>query len=136
MIWLASLTTAILAALAAIHALWTFEVWWPIREERRLVATVVGFGEATRMPGAIPCGLVAIFLTFLVVLIWLPQVWLRDWGLFLAALVFVIRGGLAYLPQWRRLTPQEPFARYDRRVYGPLCLGLGISLLILRGWTG
>ena len=136
MILLAVVLSGVLIALAVVHGLWTFEVWWPIRDERRLVAAVVGFAEARRMPGAIPCGLVSIFLGFLALLIWLPQVWLRDWGLLVAACVLAVRGAMAYLPQWRRLTPQEPFATNDVRYFGPLCLCLGLGLWVMRGWAG
>lgn len=131
MFWLALTVSLIFAALAALHAAWAFEVWWPIREERKLVAAVVGFQEATRMPGAIPCGLVVAVMLTMITLIWLPDSLLRDIGMGLAAGTLLIRGGLAYVPQWRRLTTQTPFARNDVWFYGPLCLTLGVAMLIL-----
>ena len=41
------------------------------------------------------------------------------------------------MPAWRRRLPEEPFATYDQRYYGPLCLALaaGFATLILGGST-
>ena len=136
MMTLALITTVVLAALAVMHALWVFEIWVPIRDERQLVASVVGFAEARRMPGAIPCAAVASSLTLVVALIWMPVSGVRDIGLVIAPLILASRGAMAYVPWWRRLTPQQPFARNDQRFYGPLCLVLSAALLILRGWGG
>ena len=135
MMILALITSLVLGVLAVLHALWAFEMWWPIRDERRLVAAVVGFGEATRMPGAIPCGIVVLALTLILGMIWMPGGSLRSFGLGVAVIIMAVRGVLAYVPQWRRLTPQQPFARNDRLFYGPLCLVLALSLFVLIGWT-
>ena len=45
------------------------------------------------------------------------------------------RGMAAYLAPWRRLTPKQPFATFDRTIYGPLCLAFGIGFvgLLARG---
>jgi len=135
MMVLALITSVVLGGLALLHILWAFEIWWPIREERRLVSAVVGFGEATRMPGAIPCGMVTLALSLILVLVWIPEGLIRNLGLVVAAVVMALRGGMAYLPHWRKLTPQQPFARNDRLFYGPLCLVLALSLVVLRGWS-
>jgi hypothetical protein len=40
----------VLAAIAAIHALWAFGLRWPARNERDLVAFVIGATGRTQMP--------------------------------------------------------------------------------------
>lgn len=56
---LQTLIMIVLALVAVVHALWGIGYWFPIRDERKLVRTVVGAMDATRMPGAIPCAMVA-----------------------------------------------------------------------------
>jgi hypothetical protein len=48
-----------------------------------------------------------------------------------AATVFLIRGLLPWRPGWRKVFVQEPFATYDRRYYGPLCLVLSLGFVLL-----
>jgi hypothetical protein len=45
--------------------------------------------------------------------------------------VFLVRGGLGYTAWWAVRTPTEPFRRFDRKTYSPLCLILGAGFLIL-----
>jgi Protein of unknown function (DUF3995) len=123
--------SVITLALAGVHILWAIGFWWPIRIEELLVRTVVGYRGATRMPGPIPCGLVAVALIFAANFPWFPHGALRTSGLWLCAAVFLIRGGLAYMPFWRAMTPQKPFSTLDRTRYGPLCLLLGAGYLTL-----
>jgi hypothetical protein len=127
----AILLSLVLGALALLHLLWAIGLWWPVADERRLVATVVGIAGAERMPGPIPCALVVVAMLSAITWIWLPDGTLRQVGLVLAATVLIIRGFLPWRPVWRRLTPQEPFATLDRRVYGPLCLALGAGFAAL-----
>ena len=136
MILLALIMTAVLLALAALHALWGIGFWWPIRDERRLVSAVIGVTNATRMPGPIPCALVAVALLFAAALLWFPPGLIRQLGLGVAAVAFMTRGFMAFRPIWARLTAQEPFRSNDRRYYGPLCLALsaGFILLFLKGF--
>ena len=122
---------ATFAVLAAIHAAWAFGIWFPWRDEAVLVRAVIGGRGVTRMPGPIPCGLVAAALGALAFSLMLPSGWLVDVIQAVAAVVLVGRGLITYLPQWRLLTPQEPFATYDRRFYGPLAIGLGLGLAIV-----
>ena len=49
----------------------------------------------------------------------------------LAALIFVVRGVVGYVPVWRRTMSGEPFATLDVRYYSPLCLAIGVSFGIL-----
>lgn len=133
MMILAIALSCVLLVIAAIHMLWGFGYWFPIKDEGALVRAVVGVRNVDRMPGPIPCGLVTAAILVVLVALWLPPHTLRTVILIIAALVFGLRGGIAYLRFWRKMTPQEPFATYDRRFYGPLCLGIGLLLIILLG---
>jgi predicted anti-sigma-YlaC factor YlaD len=128
------LLSLILLAIAAIHILWAIGFWWPIGDEARLSATVVGAAGITRMPGAVPCALVAVALITAAWWPWYAPNAIRTPGLILLALVFAGRGAVAYTRFWRRLTPQEPFATLDQRAYGPLCL-LIAALFALTAWS-
>jgi hypothetical protein len=132
---LALILGAGLLVIAAVHLLWALGIWFPYRDEERLVRTVVGLRGEARMPGPIPCALVVAGLTVAAGLPWIAAGPIRQAGLVLAATVFAIRGIVPYRPFWRRLTPQEPFATLDRRVYGPLCLGIALGFAIL-AWEG
>jgi hypothetical protein len=133
MTFLALLMTAVLLSLAGLHVLWGIGLWWPIRDERALVAAVVGVRGAERMPGPIPCALVAVALLAAAQWLWLPQGALRQAGLIIAATVFLIRGLVPWRPFWRTLTPQQPFSRLDRQFYSPLCTALGAGFA-LQAW--
>lgn len=132
---IATVLTVLLLALAGLHILWGVGFWWPIRDERRLVATVVGFTASERMPGPIPCALVATGLIFAAAWPWFPPGPIRQAGLAIAMTVFLIRAVLPWRPGWRRMTRQEPFATLDRRHYGPLCgiIGAGFAVLLIEG---
>lgn len=132
---LALILGAGLLVIAAMHLLWALGIWFPYRDEERLVRTVVGLKGETRMPGPIPCALVVAALIVAAGLPWIAGGPIRQAGLVLAATVFAIRGILPYRPFWRTLTPQEPFATLDRTVYGPLCLGFAVGFAIL-AWEG
>ena len=49
----------------------------------------------------------------------------------LIGLVFLGRGIAGFTPWWRRLAPEQPFARLDLRYYSPLCLLIGLGFAIL-----
>jgi hypothetical protein len=123
------LLTALLALIALVHALWGFGIWVPIRDEEQLARTVLGAKGVTRMPGAIPCFLVVAGLFVLMAALWMPHMLLARIILWGAFGVFAIRGALAYTKIWRRMTPEQPFATYDKKYYGPLCLLLAAGLL-------
>lgn len=128
---LAFATSALLLPAAALHLLWALGFWIPIRNEAQLARAVVGARGITRMPGAVPCALVAVALFFAALLphlSWFPY---RHLLLSSFAMVFLLRGAAAYLPIWRAMVPEQPFATLDTRLYGPLCLIIGASLLIL-----
>lgn len=128
---LSILLAAALLSLALLHILWGIGFWFPIREERALVRAAVGFKGVTRMPGPIPCSLVAVALIWAAAMPFVAPGWFRDLGLWVAFAVFLIRGLLAFGRGWRRIAPQEPFATYDRRYYGPLCLLISAGFLAI-----
>ena len=86
------------------------------------------------MPGFLPSAAVAAALVAvagLVVLSGMTAMPLARLALLAASAVFLGRGIAPWIPAWRRLTPQQPFARLDRRLYGPLCLLIGAGLLLI-----
>jgi len=130
MTWLAVLISALLFVPAALHLLWAIGAWVPIREEAALARATVGAPGISKMPGPIPCALVFVALSFAAALPHLTTFPLRTLLLPAIAAVFLLRGIAAYLPAWRKLVPEEPFATLDQRYYGPLCLVLGASFLL------
>lgn len=127
----------VLCAGGLLHAVWAFGIWWPARNEDQLVAAVVGVRDAERMPGAVPCLLVAAGLLAAAALPWLPHHgvfgrWSGSVAGVLAA-IFAIRAVLVLLPAWRRATAHEPFATLDRRFYAPLSLLLALAFWVLSG---
>ena len=131
---LALILSAVLLALAGLHILWAIGFWFPIRDEAALVKAVIGGRSVDRMPGPIPCALVAVALIWAAWSPWWGESLLRQASVGLFALVFLVRGALAYTSFWRRLTPQEPFTTLDRTRYGPLCLAIGLGFVVL--WLG
>ncbi|MCO4847882.1 MAG: DUF3995 domain-containing protein [Yoonia sp.] len=131
MTWLELILCIVLAAIAILHTAWAIGLWVPIRDEARLVHAVVGAQGATRMPGPIPCALVASGLVVVILSIIAGPSVVRTVILIAAGVVLSLRGSLAWIPFWRRMTPVEPFATLDRRVYGPLCLMLGVGILVV-----
>lgn len=135
---IASLIFIPLLAVAMVHTLWAFGSKWPAGEEKALARTVVGAPNIERMPPRPLTFFVA--LAILCMGIWalamsdpLPNNLLTAGGA-LIALIFLLRGGAAYTPQWRALTPEEPFASFDKKVYGPLCLWVGFGFAFLTIW--
>ena len=117
----------VLVCIAALHVLWGIGYWTPIKDETALARAVVGFAGIDRMPGAVPCAMVAVALLGAVMCLWWPPgVW-RSLAVGAIGAVFFARGTAAFTPIWRKLAPMEPFATLDRRFYGPLCLLLGFG---------
>jgi len=136
---LAALVFVVLSAIALMHALWGVGLRWPARDERTLVALVIGATGRSRMPSLPQCLLAAaaIFAAGLVALALAGLLLVRTPGILLvpagvaATLVFLGRGLAAYLPAWRRRFAQQPFASLDTGCYGPLCLLLALAFAIL-----
>lgn len=130
---------SVLIAIAALHAYWGVGGRWPGHDDLSLARAVAGFRGIRAMPSPAACFAVAA--TLVAAALWVllvsgriassvPHVLLSAAGLILS-LVFVARGAAAYLPAWRRLTPEQPFARLDQSVYGPLCLIIGLAAAIV-----
>lgn len=139
MMALSAIVAAVLFAIAALHAYWGFGGVWPGTDAASCARTVAGFRGVTSMPGtgasfAVTAALAAAALIALVQGGWilppLPGA-LFVLGAIGAALVFLGRGIAGFTPAWRRLTPEQPFARLDVRYYSPLCLLIGLALLLL-----
>jgi len=135
---IASLVFIPLLAVFIAHLMWAFGSSWPVADRRTLARTVVGRPGIARMPSRLLTFLLAlaIFAAGIVALMLTdpnPNGGLTAIGA-LAGAVFVFRGILGYLPQWRALTPEQPFATLDRRVYSPLCLFIGAGFVFLVVW--
>jgi len=139
MIVLASLLSAVLLLITALHVYWGIGGIWPGRDAASCAGAVVGFEGMDEMPSPLACFAVAA--CFLLTTLW-PMAIISAFatpfppeGLVLVALVigltFLARGVLGFTPQWRRLTPREPFATLDVKFYSPLCLLLGCGFLFL-----
>ena len=99
-----------------------------------LARAVVGDGRR-HMPPPIACIAVSAVLAF--VALWplcvaagvtdlpVPQTSVTIGG------VFVGRGLAGFVPRWRELFSDEPFATRDRRYYSPLCIVLGLGYAAL-----
>lgn len=126
----------VLLAVSFAHFLWSIGRTWPIRNEKLLAQTVVGFRNIERMPPKLAS--FAVFLATLAAGIialaladpaggGLPLTLL---GLPLAA-IFLTRGAIGYTAWWAGKTPEPNFRLNDIRVYSPLCLFLGAGFLAL-----
>ena len=126
----------VLLAVSFAHFLWSIGRTWPIRNEKLLAQTVVGFRDIERMPpklasfavflATLTAGIIALALAdhtgggFSLTLLGLPL-----------AAIFLARGVIGYTPWWARKTPEPNFRLNDIRVYSPLCLFLGAGFLAL-----
>jgi hypothetical protein len=129
-----------LLAVSVAHLLWSLGRTWPIRSEKLLAQTVVGFRDIERMPPRLASLAVSVAtLAAGIVALALADhegggVALTLLGLPLAA-VFLARGAIGYTAWWAAKTPEANFRLNDSRVYSPLCLFLGtgfLALVILR----
>lgn len=140
----ALLLASLLALLAGLHVYWGFGGVWPGTDHKSCARAVAGFRGIDRMPPpaaafAVAAALLAAALVApaLAGVIILPL----PFGLVLlagvaAAAVFLGRGIAGFTPAWRKLTPEMPFARNDRRWFSPLSLliGAGFATLSLQGF--
>lgn len=139
MMLIASATFAILAAISALHFAWATGSTFPAADAAELSRMVTGFRSRDLMPGKGLTLLVSVAILIggfwalvLAEWAWLPlPTWLVALGGLGLATVFLARGIAGYTDRWRQLTPEQPFARLDRRYYSPLCLVIGIYFIIL-----
>ena len=136
---IALIMTSVLTLIAGLHVYWAIGGVWPGTDRRSLAHAVAGFRGMDMMPSATASFAVAACLVLAA--LWpaaLAGLFATPFepaglvaGAVLMSLVFLGRGIAGYLPAWRRLTPQEPFATNDRRYFSPLCLALGSGFLFL-----
>ncbi|MBL4891389.1 MAG: DUF3995 domain-containing protein [Rhizobiaceae bacterium] len=131
---------AIFLAIAIIHGMWGFKVWWPERDEQKLALRVVGRQGIKRMPAPVQCFAVtaimfgAAILVLVLAGLWsLPilPIWLIRWAAIALAAGLLLRGLIGFTGLWARLLQEEPFRTYDRRYYSPLCLILAVGIVVL-----
>lgn len=125
-----------LLAVSVAHLLWSIGKTWPIRGEKLLAQTVVGFRDIERMPPRLAS--FGVFLATLAAGITALALADHDGGgmpLSLLGLVFagvfLGRGAMGYTSWWVEKTPEPNFRLNDRRVYSPLCLLLGLGFVAL-----
>ena len=125
-----------LFAVSIAHLMWAFGRTWPIRNEKLLAQTVVGFKDIERMPPRLASLAVSVA-TFTAGCFALALAdpdsggWQLNLAGFALAAVFLARGIVGYTPWWASVTPEPNFRLNDRRVYSPLCLFLGLGFLAL-----
>lgn len=134
--FIASMMFIALFAVSLAHFLWSIGRTWPIRDEKLLAQTVVGFKDIERMPprlaslavstASLAAGIFALALADHDS----GGIWLNLGGFALAA-VFLARGVLGFTAWWAQKTPEPNFRLNDRRVYSPLCLALGLGFIAL-----
>ncbi len=132
---IASLTFIPLLAISLVHLLWAFGLTYPAKDELMLARTVAGFKGIEKMPPKLASLGVAVATMFAG--IWAlaltdasPSLVLTGGGIVLM-LVFLARGFIGFTKKWREMTPEEPFATFDRKLYSPLCIGIGLGFLVL-----
>lgn len=137
---IAALMFIILLAVSTAHFLWSIGRTWPIRSEKLLAQTVVGFEGIERMPPRLASFAVSIA-TLAAGIIAMALADHDSGGLTLTLIglplgaVFLGRGIIGYTAWWAAKTPEPNFRLNDTRVYSPLCLFLGlgfVALVILR----
>lgn len=133
---LASLMFVLLLAVSVAHLLWSMGQTWPIRDEKLLAQTVIGFRDVERMPPRLTSFAVALA-TLAAGVLALSLADHDSGGLLLTlvgvllAAIFLTRGIIGYTAWWANKTPQPNFRLNDRRVYSPLCLLLGTGYVVL-----
>ncbi|RWQ38050.1 MAG: DUF3995 domain-containing protein [Mesorhizobium sp.] len=139
MIILAFALSLVLLLITTLHVYWGIGGIWPGRDATSCARAVIGFRGVDEMPA--PFASFAVAACLGLATLWpmalegvfatpFPKVGLAATAL-LIALVFLGRGIAGFTPWWRRLTPEQPFARFDVSYYSPLCLLIGLGFAIL-----
>lgn len=134
---------AVLAALAALHLVWTFSSW-PLRDGRRFAEVVVGVAERD-LPGRGPTVLVAALLAAAAALVAgrggalhrRGPAWVYRWGTWTVAGVLLLRGIGGFVVSGGGLGgAPDTFRHWDLAVYSPLCVLLGAAAAAVAWWPG
>lgn len=110
----------VLSLIALLHGYWGVGGLWPGRDPRDLAAKVIGPGE---LPPAGACfGVAAVLAGAAGTVLLAPRSRPARRGAALTAGVLLLRGLVGYL------LPRsgQKFDHLNRRLYSPLCLGLGL----------
>ncbi len=140
MVWAAAFVALALWPVALLHLYWALGGTWPGRDPADLAGIVVGTGDAGpggRMPGpgltlavAGMIGLAGLWPLIFVGVVPLPvPSWLVRAGMWTLAVLFGLRGAVAYLPGAWQGARDLPFYRLNRRWFSPLILVLGAVFL-------
>lgn len=113
-----------LLAVAAVHANWARGAAWPAPDRHTLADAVIGRKE---MPGTVLCLAVAGMLTVGAALVageprHLPR--LQRFGAAGVVATLALRGAVGFTGVMDAGRMSPTFARWNRRVYSPLCLAL------------
>ncbi len=131
---LASIVFIPLLAISMVHMLWAFGSNYPAKTEQDLARTVAGFKNIEKMPprlASLAVSLATFFAGLWALALTDPSTSLiLTGGGVVLTFVFLARGLVSYTSWWRALTPEQPFARFDVKVYGPLCLFIAVGF----GW--
>jgi Protein of unknown function (DUF3995) len=139
MIVLALALSLVLLLITALHVYWGIGGIWPGRDAASCARAVIGFRGVDEMPA--PFASFAVAACLGLATLWpmalegvfatpFPKAGLAATAL-LIALVFLGRGSAGFTPWWRRLAPEQPFARFDVSYYSPLCLLIGLGFAVL-----
>ena len=139
MMILAFVLSLVLLLITALHVYWGIGGIWPGTDAKTCARAVVGFRGVDEMPS--PFASFAVAACLALATLWppalegvfatpFPRQGLAATAL-LIGLVFLGRGIAGFTPWWRRLAPEQPFARLDQRFYSPLCLLIGLGFAIL-----
>ncbi len=135
---IAALVFIPLLAIALVHFIWALGFNYPAKDQKSLARTVAGFKGIEKMPPRIMSALVGIGI--LSAGIWVLAMadpmdsLILTLGGTILALIFLGRGIFGYTKKWAKITPEEPFRMLDKKIYSPLCIGIGAGILSLVFW--
>lgn len=137
MILVTGITVVILSVISILHGYWAVGGFWPGKDEKSLILTVVGSGA--KMPSPPLTWLVTAALGVAAILPLMATLEISglfgsliQWGLWGLVLVFAGRGISGFFEIKNRPTiVGTPYARLNVLMYSPLCLFLAVCFTYL-----